>query len=74
MAGYGRVADGGGNGEASPDGAFGIGFAGFRPAEVDQHPIADVARDEAVELADGTGDTRLICADDLPEILGIEAR
>ena len=74
MAAYGRVADGGGNGEASPHGAFGIGLAGFRPAEIDQHPVTNVAGDEAVKLLDRGGDARLVGADDLPQILGIKPR
>ena len=57
--------DRGGNGEAGTHGAFGIGLAGFRPAEIDQYPVTDVTRDEAVKLLDGGGDACLVGADDL---------
>ena len=72
MAAYGRVADGGGNGEAGPHGAFGIGLAGFRPAEIDEHAVTNVTRNEAVKPLDRGGDARLITANDLAQILGIE--
>jgi hypothetical protein len=42
------------------------------PAEIDQHPIADIASDEAVERLNGGGNAGLIAADDLAQILGIE--
>ena len=74
FAAHGCRADRGGNGEAGPHGAFGIGLSGFRPAEIDQHPVTDVTRNEAVELADRVGDARLVGADDLPQILGVEPR
>ena len=74
FAAYRRRADRGGNGEAGTHGAFGIGLTSFRPAKIDQHTVTDVTRDEAVEPLDGGGDARLIGADDLPQILGIEAR
>ena len=74
FAAWGCHADCGGNGEAGAHGAFGIGLAGFRPAEIDQHPVTDVTRNEAVKLADGGGDARLVGADDLPQIFGIEPR
>ena len=74
LAAHGYRADSCGDCEAGPHGAFRIVLPRFRPAEIDQHAVADVTRDEAVELGDGAGDTRLICADDLPQILGIEPR
>jgi hypothetical protein len=64
----------GGNGEAGTHGTFGIGLSGFRPAEIDQRSVTDVTRDEAVELADRGGDARLVGADDLSQILGIQSR
>jgi hypothetical protein len=42
-------------GKAGPNGAFGNGIIAFRPAEIDQYAVTDVAGDEAVELADGGG-------------------
>ncbi len=65
-------ADRRGDGETGAHGAFGIGLPGFRPAEIDQHPVADIACDEAVEPLDRGGDARLVSADDLTQILGIE--
>ena len=74
FAAHGSRADRGGNGEASTHGAFRIGLASFRPAEIDQHPVTDVTRNEAVKLLDSGGDARLIAANDLPQILGIQPR
>ena len=64
--------DRGGNREAGPHGAFGIGLMGLWPAEIDQHAVTDIAGDEAVELLDRGGDAGLIAADDLAQVLGIE--
>ena len=70
-----RLADRGGNGEAGPHGAFGIGLPRLRPAEIDQHPVTHVARNEAVELPDRgrrrTPDRSRMTS---PQILGIEPR
>ncbi len=74
FAAHGCRADRGGNSEAGTHGAFGVGLAGFRPAEIDQHAVTHVTRNEAVELVDRGGDASLIGADDLPQILGIEPR
>ena len=41
---------------------LGIGLTGFRPAEVDQHAVPDVARDEAAEALDRGGHGGLILA------------
>ena len=71
---HGCRADRGGNGEAGAHRTFRISLSGFRPAEIDQHPVADVTRNEAVELADRGGDARLVAADDLAQVLGIEPR
>ena len=69
---HGGRTDRGGNSEAGTHGAFGISLSGFRPAEVDQHPVTHVTRDEAVKLLDSCGDARLVSADDLPQIFGVE--
>jgi hypothetical protein len=42
-------------------------------AEINQHAVAHVFSDEAVEAADRVGDTAMVSADDLAQILGIEA-
>ena len=63
-----------GNGKASTHGAFGIGLTGFGPAEIDQHAVTHVTRNEAVELLDRRGDAGLVGANDLSQILGIKPR
>src|SRR6202034_3042430 len=63
-----RPADCGSNGKTGPHSPFGIGLPSFRPAEIDQHAVTDVPRNEAVKLLDGCGDARLIGADDLSQI------
>ena len=45
-----------------------------RVAEVHQHPIAHVPGDKAVEAGDRVGDAAMIPADDLAQVLGIQAR
>jgi len=47
---------------------------GSRVAEINQHAIAHVFGDEAVEPGDGLGDGAVISGNDLAQILGIEAR
>ena len=55
-------------------GTFSIGLMRLWPTKVDQHAVADVAGDEAVELPDGGGDAGLVAADHLAQVLGIEPR
>jgi hypothetical protein len=64
--------DSGGNGEAGPHGALGIGLPRFRPAKIDQHTVTYIACDEAAELSDGRSDASLIRTDDLSKIFRIE--
>ena len=44
----------------------------LRVAEIDQHAVAHVPGDEAIEPGDHFGHGAVICADDLTQILGIE--
>jgi len=43
-------------------------------AEINQHAVAHVLGDKTAEAADRVGDTAMVDADDLAQILGIEAR
>ena len=74
FAANGCLADRGGNGKSGPHGAFGVGLPRFRPAKIDQHPVADIAGNEAVKLADRGRDTRLIVADQLAQVFRLETR
>jgi carbonic anhydrase/acetyltransferase-like protein (isoleucine patch superfamily) len=47
---------------------------GSQIAEIDQHPIAHVLGDKAVEAADRIGHGAVVVADQLPEILRIKTR
>jgi hypothetical protein len=71
---HGSLADNISHRETGPHSAFGIGLAGFGPAEIDEHTVANIASDEATKRLGGGCDAGLIGADDLPQILGIEAR
>jgi hypothetical protein len=42
-------------------------------AEINQHPVAHILGDKAAKAGDGVGDAAMIGADDLAQILGIEA-
>src|SRR5215469_9208981 len=46
----------------------------LRVAEINQHAVAHVPTDEAVERGDHPGNGPVICGDDLAQILGIEPR
>ena len=46
----------------------------LRVAEIDEHAIAHVFRDEAPEAAHRIGDARLIGRNDLAQVLGVETR
>ena len=45
-----------------------------RIAEIDEHAVAHVFRDKAVEVPDDASDGAVICSDDLAQILGVETR
>jgi hypothetical protein len=53
---------------------LGIVFMRLRIAEIDQHAIAHIFGDKAVEAADRLGDCAVIGADQLPQILRVETR
>ena len=46
----------------------------LRIAEVNQHTVAHILGDKTAKAADGVGDAAMVGADDLAQILGIEAR
>jgi hypothetical protein len=46
----------------------------LRIAEIDQHPVAHVFGDKAIEAADRLGHGAVIAPDQLPQILRIEPR
>jgi len=60
--------------QSGPDGALGIVLMGSRVAEIDQDSVAYVLGDKPVEPRDDLGGGVVICAGDLAQILGIEAR
>ena len=49
-------------------------LVGLRIAEVDQHAVAHVLRNEAAEALHGLGDALLIGRNDLAEVFGVHAR
>jgi hypothetical protein len=55
------------------DGALGIVFMSPRVAEINEHAVAHVFGDKAVEPRDGFTDGVVVGADDRPQILGVEA-
>jgi hypothetical protein len=59
---------------AGPHRLLGVGLVRLRVAEVHQHPIAHVLGDKTAEAADRIGDAAMIHADDLAQVLWIEAR
>jgi hypothetical protein len=60
--------------KAGPHRLLGVVLVRLRVAEVHQHPIAHVIGDEAVEAGDRIGDAAVIGADDLAQVLGVQAR
>jgi len=46
----------------------------LRIAEIDQHAVTHVPRDEAIELGDNSGDGAVISADHIAQIFGVDAR
>jgi hypothetical protein len=57
-----------------PDCPLGVVLMRFRVAEINQHAVAHVPRDEAMEPGDDFGDGAVIGGDNLAEILRIEPR
>src|SRR5262245_52062527 len=56
----------------SPHRSFGVIFVRLRIAKIDEHSVPHVLSDETVKPADRVGDTALIRADHLAQILGIQ--
>ena len=54
--------------------ALGVVLMRLRVAEINEHAVAHILRDKTAKAADGVGDTAMVGADDLAQILGIEAR
>ena len=52
---------------------FGVVLMRLRIAEINQHAVAHILGDKAAKAADGVGDAPVVGADDLAQILGIEA-
>jgi hypothetical protein len=50
--------------------AFGVILMRLGVAEINEHPIAHILGDKTAKAADGVGDTAMIGADDLAQILG----
>ena len=67
-----QLVDRGDDRERRPDRALGIVLMGMRIAEIDQHAVAEILRDGAVEAADQLGGTAVKGGDDGLQILGIE--
>ena len=59
--------------EPGADRALGIVLMRLGVAEIDQHAVAHILGDKAAKAGDGVGDTAMVGADDLAQILGIEA-
>jgi hypothetical protein len=53
--------------------ALGVILMRLGVAEIDQHAIAHILGDKAAKAADGVGDTAMVGADDLAQVLGIKA-
>ena len=53
---------------------LGVMLVGQRIAEIGEHPVAPVLRDEPAGLSNEIGAAAVIRADDLAQILGIEPR
>ena len=53
---------------------FGIVFMSVGKAEIGQHAVAQIFREEAIEPSDHVGDASVIGCDDLAELFRVEAR
>ena len=60
--------------QSGADRPLGIVFMGSRISEIGQHPVAHIFGDEALEASDNLGDSAMVGADDVAQILGIETR
>jgi len=54
--------------------ALGIVLMRLGIAKIDQHAVAHIFGDKTAKAADGVGHTAMVGADNLAQILGIEAR
>ncbi len=59
--------------EAGPNGTLGVILMRLRIAEINQHAVAHIFRDEAPEAAHSIGDARLIGRNDLAQVLRVHA-
>ena len=60
--------------QPGPHRALGVVLMGLRIAEIDEHAVAHVLRDEAAEALHGLGDALLIGRNDLAQVLGVHTR
>jgi hypothetical protein len=60
--------------QSSAHRSLGVVLVGAWIAEINQHAVAHVLRDKAIEPGDDLGDGAVIGADDFAQILGVEPR
>ena len=60
-------------GKSGPHGALGVVLMRLRIAEIDEHAIAHVLRDEAAEAAHGVRDALLISGNNLAKVFRVHA-
>ena len=70
----GRGGHGLGRGKRGMDRLLRVRLARLRPAEIDQHAVANVAGNEAAEPRDRPGNTALVAADQRAEVFRVEPR
>src|SRR6185295_14600216 len=58
--------------KARAHGAFGVIFAGARPTEVDEDPIAEILGDVAAPARHGAGGSGVVLLENLPPVLDVE--
>ena len=73
-SGRGQAADRLDDGEPGVHRPLGVVLMRLGIAEIDQHPVAHIFGDKAGKAGDRVGDAAMIRANDLAQILGIEAR
>ena len=71
---YGEPADRVDDREPGARRALGVVLMRLGIAEINQHAVAHILGDKTAKAADGVGDAAVVGADDLAQILGIEAR